>query len=115
MNIGSNYEAKLSDKKCNDVFGSLSSHEEYPIGTKLIKLYKDLSVDEFCKKNKVLNVCVIDSQGNQSYIRHTVGADNSTITGVFDQGETIGLYHWGGFVTKLDKDTLDFIDQSFTK
>lgn len=99
----------------DDKFSQFSSYEEYRIGSFLFKVYLDKAVDKFCKEAQILNICITDSLGNRRYLKHISGIDNSPVTGIFDKGETIGLYHWRGFLTRLNKETLDFIDQSFTK
>lgn len=98
-----------------DMFKDFSAYDEYQIGEHLFKVYKNPDVDALCEKSKILNICIIDNLGNKKYLTHKSDIDNSPVTEIIEKDKTIGLYHWRGFLTRIDKRSLDFVDQSFTK
>lgn len=115
MRFNFSKNTKPSRTDISKVFVKKSLSKQVDIKPYSFHLFTGRDVDSFSAKNKIFNLYLYAEDGDCFCLSHIDGKDNSPITDVFDYGDIIKLYHWRGFSTHLDKSSLLFLKQEFTK
>lgn len=78
-------------------------------------IFSGETVESFAADNKILNLYILDDNGDCFCLFHAPGMDNSTVLDVIHDGVTVKLYHKNGFTTHLRTYDLSFVRQTSGK